>query len=105
MACLIFVDLNAPADRDRDWQEEAQGWIAELPASSADNPAEFSALYLTNFSPHYDQDDVSIGGSWALLAPASPRAAVDTELTRRLHGAPNVYGRVPSISTDDTLLD
>lgn len=105
MPYLIFIDVNAPSDRDQDWQAETQGWLAEMPASSANDPAEFTALYLTNFSPHYDADDVSIGGSWAFVAPQFPREAVDAELARRLHGALRVYGRVPSISSDDTLLD
>jgi hypothetical protein len=88
---FVFVDINAPRQADAGWQAHVQQWLNRLPAPTAEAPDVFNATYITNFSPHYDADDISSGGVWlagrvaevhARPPPARLPARVDTGAER-----------------------
>jgi hypothetical protein len=75
-----------------------------LPAPTAEAPEDFTALYVTNFSPHHDGDDLATAGSWLATLPIYVRHALAHDLHPALQRALNTYGRVPSFGPDGTLL-
>jgi hypothetical protein len=79
--------------------------MGRLPEPTAEAPDVFNATYITNFSPHYDADDVSHGGAWLLVWPRYGRVALQHDFQPELMQALNAYGRVPAFAEDGTLLD
>jgi hypothetical protein len=105
MPFFVFLDINAPSAADADWQADVQRWMGRLPEPTAEAPDVFNATYITNFSPHYDADDVSHGGAWLLVWPRYGRVALQHDFQPELMQALNAYGRVPAFAEDGTLLD
>jgi hypothetical protein len=102
---FVFIDINAPltADVESRWQSEVQAWINRLPAPTPEKPDVFNSLYVTNFSPHYDGDDISRGGPWLELSPLFVREPLTANLWPALRSALDTYGRIPPISEDGLL--
>jgi len=100
---LIFIDVNAPTDTVDRWPRGVQKWVERMP--QADHGDSFDSLIFTNFSPHYDGDDISRGGSWIRARPRNGGVAGHADLERGLGTALSTYGRVPAIAGRDTLLD
>ena len=46
-----------------------------LPAPTEEAPDVFNAAYVTNFSPHYDADEISSDGTWLVVWPRYTRVA------------------------------
>jgi hypothetical protein len=99
---FIFIDVNAPTDAVDRWPRGVQKWVERLPPGDDGDP--FDSLIFTNFSPHYDGDDLSAGGSWIRARPREGGPAIHAELEDGLATALTTYGRVPAIARDDTLL-
>ena len=104
---FIFIDINAPLDGEIDerWREETQAWVGRLPAPTAQSPDAFNALYVTNFSPHYEGDDISRAGSWLASLPLFVVEPLTADLHEPLQHALNTYGRVPSIERGGAFLE
>jgi hypothetical protein len=102
---FVFIDINAPRDADADWQADVQRWMDRRPAPTQEAPENFNATYITNFSPHYDADDISTGGTWLLALPRYRRVPLEHDFQPELMQALNAYGRVPAFAEDGTLLD
>jgi hypothetical protein len=99
---FVFIDVNAPftADIETRWQGEVQRWISRLPVPTADTPDVYNSLYVTNFSPHYDGDDISRGGSWLEVSPLFVREPLTADIYPPLRSALNAYGRIPPFTED-----
>jgi hypothetical protein len=100
---FVFIDVNAPSDTVDRWPRGVQKWVERLP--QADDGESFDSLIFTNFSPHYDGDDISGGGSWIRARRRDGGAPVHADLESGLAKALTTYGRVPAIAGDHTLLD
>jgi hypothetical protein len=60
---VIFIDINAPLELeaeglDKQWMQDIKRWMDRMPAPTAEEPDVYNALYVTNFTPHYQ------GGGW-----------------------------------------
>jgi len=62
-----------------------------------------SAAYVTNFSPHYDGDDISRRGSWLEVSPLFVREPLRANIWPTLRSALDSYGRIPPISEEGLL--
>lgn len=102
---FIFIDINAPREADPDWQADIQRWMNRMPEPTEDDPAGFNALYVTNFSPHYDAEAVSQGGAWLAVWPSFAKVALQYDIQAALLRGLNAYGSVPAFAKDGTLLD
>ena len=102
---FVFIDVNAPLEAavQSRWQSDAQAWIRRLPAPTVENPDVFNSLFVTNFSPHYDGDDVSQSGTWLEVSPLFVSEPLIADLHTPLRSALNTYGRVPPFSQDGLL--
>jgi hypothetical protein len=105
MPYFVFVDINAPSDTQAQWQAGVRHWMDRMPAPTTDQPAEYNATYFTNFSPHYDGDDLSAGVNWLGVWPVYTRNRLEHDFQPILMAALNAYGRVPPFAEDQTLLD
>lgn len=79
--------------------------MGRLAEPTPKSPHLFNATYITNFSPHYDADDVSHGGTWLVAWPRYARAPLHHDFQPALMQALNAYGRVPAFAEAGTLLD
>ena len=101
---LIFIDINAPADRQRDGfdQEWAQGvrrWMARFDKPTAEKPDGYNGLFVTNFAPHYQGDDLASPGEWFCALPIFTVAPLDLDIGI-VGYALDRYDRVPEIGLD-----
>jgi hypothetical protein len=103
---LIFVDLNAPVSQDRTvidatWRPQIMDDLrGRYTARGATTP--FTAIYVTNFSYHYDVGRIS-GRNEALQitsgAPAHPIA--DRTVFSDVERAVRHYGEVPDLEVEN----
>lgn len=104
---MVFIDINAPIKTpglDGRWKHEVMAWINRMPAPTPDAPDVYNGLYVTNFSPHYEAEDLSAGGTWMGIVPQHTRIAPTYDLSRMLERALDNYARVPSFAEDGGLL-
>jgi hypothetical protein len=104
---MVFIDINAPvaaAEVDARWKTGVQAWISGLRVPTADAPDEYNALYVTNFSPHYDGADLSTGVAWLSVIPLYARTPAAHDLTTMLQPALSNYANVPAYTVDGQLL-
>jgi hypothetical protein len=102
---LIFIDVNAPGTDlvpgiEPRWQADAKAMLDRMPGMSEAEPAPFNALYLTNFSPHYDGEDLARGGEWLCLRPVHATVSAELGLVDPINYALDRFDRVPSIGID-----
>ncbi len=98
---LIFIDYNAPAadpGRESAWMTEVPRMVERRLRGPAQEPASFSALYVTNFSPHYQGPDVARTGEWICIEPRQATAPVAPQLIGRVNYALDRFDRVPDIT-------
>jgi hypothetical protein len=106
MPFFIFIDINAPLDAavDERWRSDVQQWMSRLRVPTSEEPDVFNALYVTNFSPHYDGDDISRWGSWLAALALHVREPLEHDIGPGLQRALDTYGRVPALAEHGTLL-
>ena len=104
MPYFIFIDINAPSDTRVQWQAGVQHWMNRMAAPTADQPDKYNATYITNFSPHYDGDQLSDGTSWLGVWPMYVRNRLEHDFQPIVMNALDAYGRVPPFAEDHTLL-
>lgn len=102
---LIFIDVNAPAEEfvpgvELGWQREVRNMVGRMPEITGEEPASFEALYVTNFSPHYQGDDFARGGEWLCLPPALDFTPRSSHLVHPINYALDRLERVPDIGVD-----
>lgn len=99
---LIFVDYNAPTGATpgamADWKGEVPAMIDRKLGKTPEEAAPFSALYVTNFSPHYQGSDIARGGEWMCVQPRHTTAQVPVELIDHLNYALDRFDRIPDIT-------
>jgi SEC-C motif len=100
---LIFVDYNAPVSdagpgTGSDWKTEVTAMVDRKLGRSAGEPATFGALYVTNFSPHFQGSDIARGGEWLCMQPLHTTAPIPVELIERMNYALDRFDRVPDIT-------
>ena len=102
---LIFVDVNAPVEEyvpgvEPPWQREARKLFGRIPEMTGEKPASFQALYATNFSPHYQGEDLARGGEWFCQPPAQSSAADASRLVQPINYALDRIELAPDIAVD-----
>jgi hypothetical protein len=110
MPLMIFIDINAPLEPEAEglekrWIEDIRRWMDRLPMPTAERPDQYNALYVTNFAPHYQGDDLARGGEWMTVRPIYTRNPLNFDLTGMLDQAVSNYHRVPEITEEGEILD
>jgi hypothetical protein len=109
MPLMIFIDINAPLEPEAEglekkWIEDIRRWMDRLPAPTANEPSQYNALYVTNFAPHHQGNDLARGGEWVAVRPLYTRSPLQFDLTGMLDSALNNYHRVPEIAENGEIL-
>lgn len=107
---VIFIDVNAPLEPgaeglDKQWMQDIKRWMGRMPATTAEEPDVYNALYVTNFASHYQGGELASGGEWAAIKPFYVRWPLEFDLTGMVDDALNNYLRVPEIGKDGEVLE
>ncbi len=107
---LIFIDINAPVDPtargfDRGWRKGIKDWMDRFDPPTPDRPERYNGLYVTNFSPHYDGDDLASSGEWLCVLPVYVENQLEFDLTGMLSHALDRHDLVPEIGEGGKILD
>jgi hypothetical protein len=103
MPFMIFVDLNAPVTPhldvpDKPWFKDIWKIIDGYGANSEENPDPFNAIYVTNFSFHYEEDQTSGKGEYIFIIPKySKHPLVDQAVYGLLEKGLADFGNVPDL--------
>jgi SEC-C motif len=109
MPFVVFIDINAPlepeaAALEKEWIEDIRRWMARFPIPTAEEPSAYNALYVTNFAPHYDGDDLARPGEWLAVKPLFAANPLRFDLTGMLDTALNRYHQVPAFTENGEIL-
>lgn len=104
---FVFIDINAPIDGDADgepgWQPEVKEWMSRFPVPTAEQPDKFNGLFVTNFSPQYEGDDLAQGGEWLCVMPMFVVNPSAVDITGPIAHALDRLAKIPEIGLDGTL--
>jgi hypothetical protein len=101
---IVFIDVNSPTEVDAtidkaQWYADVRRSFESRPEPSPENPDKHTALFVTNYSPHYQGDNVSASGQYLYIGsiyPAQPLADGHTgTFMQKLLQATTGYGYVP----------
>lgn len=104
LSFLIFIDVNAPTEtgvstKDSQWFKDVQKMFDSLETPTAAKPQSHNALIITNYSFHYDGNDVTRGGSFSFVYGQYPRypiaGGLDGVFMSKILQATGGYGYVP----------
>lgn len=107
---VVFVDVNSPTETGQTvnatkWFGDVKRSFESRPEASTINPDKYAAVFVTNFSSHYQGDNVSHPGQFLFIGtthPLHPLAdGAHGEFMQRLIRATSNYGYVPP-SLDDS---
>lgn len=107
---IIFVDVNSPTEAGRtvqttQWFNDVNRSFNSRPVATAENPDKYAAVFVTNFSPHYQGNDVSHSGQYLFIGSLLPEHPLTDgyqgEFMKRLLRATGSYGYVPPSMDND----
>jgi hypothetical protein len=108
---MVFIDINAPVEPEaegleKSWVQDIRRWMDGFPVPTEDEPSPYEALYVTNFSPHYDGDAPAQPWEWLAVRPLHSANPAAFELAGgMLDRALNNCHRVPEFGEDGELRD
>jgi hypothetical protein len=109
MPFLVFIDVNAPPARksgvENQWQIDVKNWMGKRYQEESPDPQPVSALAVTNFSPHYDGDDIAQGGEWLYFHIPNPQWPASGQFSEMVRQALDQYHRVPEITEGGEIRD
>ncbi len=104
---VVFVDVNAPLTptvpmQEKPWYKDIRNMLDPTPAPTPEKPAEYTALFFTNFSPHYNGENQSDPNEYLTVIPRYatyplPNAVFGDMLIRSVQN----YGFVPNLVEDN----
>lgn len=101
---VVFIDVNSPTEtgqtvQNTQWFADVKRSFDSRPEATPENPDKYAALFVTNFSSHYQGSDVARGGQYLFIGSMHPRHPIiggyQGELMQRLIRATSNYGYVP----------
>ncbi len=103
---LIFIDVNAPTNVDPSigkakWFTDVQKMFDHYQEPTVENPQSYNALLTTNYSYHYDANDLThacqYGVAFGLHAQYQLDGGIENPLIQRVMQALAGYGYVPNV--------
>jgi hypothetical protein len=101
---IVFIDVNSPTEvgqtvQNTQWFSDIKRSFDSRPASTTENPDKYAALFVTNFSSHYQGNSVSRPGQYLFIGSMHPQYPLTDgyqgEFMKRLLRATSNYGYVP----------
>lgn len=107
---MIFIDINLPLtegnnDLKKRWVKDIKNMLSQHPMGTEKNPEPFTALFITNFSWHYEKHVTALSkGENVVIVPLfSTERLNDNNTFNLLHQATLQYGAVPPLFPDDNV--
>jgi len=102
---IIFIDVNSPRysienTLNEPWFADFIDRIKDVPTYSINNLDPCSLLVITNYSYHYYESNVAIGGGHVLSLPEFPKYRLIPDLIDKLDNVLNTYGKVPNLDLE-----
>ena len=104
---IVFIDLNAPLTPDvpieqKPWFNDIKNMLDTYPQPTKEKPESYTALFVTNFSPHYNAEEKSAPNEHLAIIPLHtnypmPIPVFGDMLLRAVQN----YGFVPNITEKD----
>ena len=110
MPFMIFIDVNSPLTPDtqlfeKDWVNDIKKMFAAYPTPTPDSPDPYTMLCVTNYSHHYQGEDIAVAGEHLIVRSPYVRNPVPTNILNQLDRGIAGYGYVPALkdpsSTDE----
>ncbi len=107
---IVFVDVNSPTEAGRtvqttQWFNDVNRSFNSRPTATAEDPDKYAAVFVTNFSSHYQGNDVSHSGQFLFIGSLLPEHPLidghQGEFMKRLLRATGSYGYVPPSMDND----
>lgn len=104
----IFIDVNAPLTPtipipEKPWIKDIKRMLDGYPAAS-NNPDEYTFLFFTNFSPHYDGADKSSPNEYLAVIPLFTAYPMESPIFgERLLKAVQNYGFIPDVEEKEKI--
>lgn len=94
---IIFIDANTPVDKTK-WMADIKKMLDQYPTPTPEQPDEFNALFVTNFSPHYQSEKEALAGENLRVQPLFSKFILrDNQLINDIQAALNNYGNIPNL--------
>lgn len=109
---IVFIDVNSPTEagqavQESQWFKDIRRSFESRPEPTPENPDKQAALFVTNFSSHYQGNGVSVGGQHLFIGSihtVNPLAdGYMGEFMKRLTRTVSHYGYVPPSMDNDKL--
>lgn len=100
---IIFIDMNAPLTpgiptMKKPWLKDIQRMLDTYPQPTKEKPENYTALFITNFSPHYNAENESAPNEHLAVIPLhSVYSMPNPVFGQMLLNAVQNYGFVPNI--------
>lgn len=107
---IIFIDVNAPLTpkmslENKPWIKDVQKIMHTYPETTIQKPEEYSAIFFTNFSSHYDEEKESSPNEYLAVIPFYSIYPIQNDRFRNmLWEAVQHYGFVPNITKDKKII-
>jgi hypothetical protein len=107
---IVFIDVNSPTEvtqtvQTTQWFSDVKRSFDSRPSATAENPDKYAAVFVTNFSSHYQGNDVSHSGQYLFIGSLLPEHPLmdgyQGEFMKRLLRATGGYGYVPPSMDND----
>lgn len=74
---VVFIDVNSPTEAGQpveqaQWFIDVQRSFESRPKPTPENPDKHSAMFVTNYSSHYQGNDISHGGQYLFIGSIHP---------------------------------
>ncbi len=101
---VVFTDVNSPTEvgqtvQSTQWFADVKRSFDSRPDSTSENPDKYAALFVTNFSSHYQGNNISRGGQHLFIGSIHSQYPLTDgyqgEFMKRLLRAVGSYGYVP----------
>lgn len=102
MPFMIFIDLNSPLTPEtelfeKEWFNDVKKMFDSCPVPTAKNPDPYTMVCITNYSHHYQGDDIVVSGEHLLIRSPYVRHPIPNTLLRQLDRGISGYGFVPAL--------
>lgn len=102
MPFMIFIDLNSPLTPatelfEKDWFNDVRRMFDAYPTPTADSPDPYTMVCITNYSQHYQGDDIAVSGEHLIVRSPYVRHPIPSTILQQLDKGIAGYGFVPAL--------
>ena len=110
MPFMIFIDVNSPLTPDthlfdKGWAADVKKMFDAYPVPTSDKPDAHTMLCVTNYSHHYQGDDIAVAGEHLIVRSPHVRHPVPQNILDQIDRGIAGYGYVPALQDPSRTAD